>query len=128
MAGVGGTQSVSASQTRRTPATEHDTQGGESGNRGDADWQTIKDDLQRIKEGLKKETGLGRFVRELGEVIERVPHASSKAVAPLKLEARLERIEALLRAPEARGECAPSRMGKTWANVAASSLRQAGAP
>ena len=30
----------------------------------------IKDDLQRIKEGLKKEIGLGRFVRELGEVIE----------------------------------------------------------
>ena len=88
----------------------------------------IKDDLQRIKEGLKKEIGLGRFVRELGEVIEHVPHASSEGVVPQKIEARLERIEALLRAIEVKGEGAPSRIGKTWANVATSSLRQASAP
>ena len=40
----------------------------------------IKDNLQHIKEGLKKEIGLGRFVRELGEVIEHVLHMSSKGV------------------------------------------------
>ena len=42
----------------------------------------IKDNLQCIKEGLKKEIGLGRFVRELGEVIKHILHVSSEGVVP----------------------------------------------
>jgi hypothetical protein len=93
-----------ASQDKRrgSPGEEtHQNKGEEHRkNKKNADWQTIKEDLTSIKEGLEKEKEIGAyFAQRLSEVIARVPHASRAGNAPQGVEARLERTEVMLRAP-----------------------------
>ena len=59
-------------------------------------------------------------------VIARVENASRNQSAPQGVEARLDRIESLLRAPAGVSQ-GPLAQGGTWAKVAAAGLRQAGA-
>ena len=48
-----------------------------------ADWQTIKEDLISIKEGLEKEKEIGVcFAQRLNEVITRITHASYAGNTP----------------------------------------------
>jgi hypothetical protein len=116
---------------RRGPPEEetHQNRGEErQKNKENADWQTIKEDLISIKEGLEKEEEIDPvFAQRLSEVIVRVPHASHAGNAPQGVEARLERIEAMLRAPASSPQGSPPQ-GTTWARVAATGMRQAGEP
>lgn len=105
------------------------TQAGETHDKrkeNPAEWRSIKEDLTSIKEGLKKEKDLNpRFIQDLSRVIARVTYALREG--PLhEVEARLGRIESILRTPTG-----PPRAGPpgpvTWASVAAG-IRQAGAP
>jgi hypothetical protein len=116
---------------RREPLRKaaHQNRGEEHQKMGkNANWQTIKDDLIRIKEGLEKEKEIGAgFAQRLSEVIARVPDASRGEDAPRGVEARLERIEALLRAPAGSPQGLPPQ-GNTWAKIAATGMRQAGGP
>lgn len=90
-----------------------------------ANWQTIKAELTSIKEGLEKEKEIGAsYAQRLSKVIVRVTHASGAGNAPQGVEARLERIEALLKAPTNTSQVGPQ--GATWAKVAAVGMRQAG--
>src|SRR5450755_2190541 len=116
---------------RRDPPGEetHQNRGEEhQKNEKNADWQTIKEDLISIKEGLEKEKEIGAcFAQRLSEVITRVSHASRAGNAPQSVKARLERIEVMLRAP-ANSPKRPLPQGTTWAKVAATGMRQAGEP
>jgi hypothetical protein len=119
---------ASQGASRGTPREEpHQNEGEEhQKNNRNASWQTIKEDLISIKEGLEKEKEIGaRFAQCLSEVIARVPHASCAQGPPQGVEARLDRIEALLRAPTSRTQ-GPPPPGTTWAKVAATGMRQAG--
>ena len=116
-----------ASQDKRRGSPEeeiHQNRGEEhQKNKRNADWQTIKEDLISIKEGLEKEKEIGAcFAQRLSEVIIRVSHASRVGNAPQGVEARLERIEAMLRAP-ANSPKGPLPQGTTWAKVAAIGMR-----
>ena len=90
------------------------------------EWQSIKEALTCIKEGLEKKKKLNpKFALDLSKVITRVTHALREG--PLQeVKARLGRIESILRTP-----IGPPRAGPpgpiTWASVAAG-VRQAGAP
>ena len=90
---------------------------------GNATWQSIKADLISIKEGLKKEEGRNaRWIEELCSVIARVPQAALASTNPQGVEARLERIEALLQAPNTNTQTVPAQ-GATWAKIAAKGVR-----
>jgi hypothetical protein len=94
---------------------------------GNAAWQSIKADLISIKEGLEKEEGgNARWIEELSSVITRVPQAALASTNPQGVEARLERIEALLQTPNTNTQTIPTQ-GATWAKIAAKGVRQAGA-
>jgi hypothetical protein len=87
-------------------------------------WQALKADLISVKEDLEKEERVSSsFTQRLSNIIARVPHATHANTNPLGLEARLERIETLLRAPKQ-----PPTQATSWAKVAATITRQAGAP
>jgi hypothetical protein len=64
-----------------------------------AEWQSIKEALISIKEGLEKEEDLNpKFAQDLSKVIARVAHALHEG--PLQeVEARLGRIKSILRTP-----------------------------
>jgi hypothetical protein len=97
-----GKDCASQDKRRGPPGEEtHQNRGEEhQKNKENADWQSIKGDLISIKEGLEKEKEINAyFTQRLSEVIARVPHASRAGNAPQGVEARLERIEAMLRAP-----------------------------
>jgi hypothetical protein len=125
-----GKDCASQDERRGSPGEEsHQNKGEEhQKNEKNTDWQTIKEDLISIKEGLEKEKEIGAcFAQRLSEVIARVPHASRAGSAPQGVEARLERIEAMLRAPANSPQGSPPR-GTSWARVAATGMRQAGEP
>ena len=114
---------------RRVPpggAEQQGREGEHQKDKGSANWQTIKEDLLSIKEGLKKEKDIGVcYTQRINIVITRVEDASRKQSAPQGVEARLDRIESLLRAPAGAPHEPPAR-GNTWAKIAAAGLRQAG--
>jgi hypothetical protein len=90
---------------------------------GNAAWQSIKADLISIKEGLEKEEGgNARWIEELSSVITRVPQAALASTNPQGVEARLERIEALLQTPNTNTQTIPTQ-GATWAKIAAKGVR-----
>jgi hypothetical protein len=116
-------------ETRREPHSQTQPQGDEGNQKqkGNANWQKLKEDLTKIKKGLEKEVGISPwYVKELSEVIARVPHASSTGTAPA-IEDRLAKIEALLKAQNGSSNSTQTQ-GTTWAGVAARGMRQAGAP
>ena len=139
-------------ETRRELRTQGEQQGNESNQKRNesAEWQKIKDDLTKIKEGLKKKEEW-RLAGELEGVIARVSHASSSEDA-LKTEAPLKRIETLIKSNaeklEARIDATTDALSKlqsgrlggyttsagsgssggTYASVAAMGMRQAGSP
>jgi hypothetical protein len=85
---------------------------------GNATWQSIKADLVSIKEGLKKEEGRNaRWIEELSSVIARVPQAALASTNPQGVEARLDRIKALLQALNTNTRTVPAQ-GATWAKIA----------
>lgn len=101
-------------------------QEGTQGKQSDAIWQSIKADLHSIKEGLEKEEGNTLHIQRLAEVIARGSQAYSTDAAH-GLEARLERIETLLMQTAAAPQGVhPGK--KTWADITATGVRQAGAP
>ena len=111
---------------RRGPqdGEDQDDRGGErQTDDRDARWQAINADLISIKEGLEKEEDINpRFARELSRVIACVTLAHQTTRSSMGIEARLGRIEQMLRAPttSAIGTTAP---GTTWARVAATGMR-----
>ena len=84
-------------------------------------------DLLSIKEGLKKEKGNEHHIQRLDQAIERGTHAFRTAPAPEGVEARLERIEAMLEAAQPHAARIGGK-GKSWADVAITGARQAGVP
>ena len=97
------------------------------GQQGDATWQLIKADLYSIKEGLEKEEGNAHHAQRLNEVIARGTHAFSTTTAAQGVEARLERIEALLQTSVTKPYTTYTGK-KSWADIAATGARQAGTP
>jgi hypothetical protein len=91
-----------------------------------AEWQSIKEALTCIKEGLEKEKELDpKFILDLSKIIIRVTHALREG--PLQeVKTRLGRIESILRTPAGPPRAGPSGP-VTWASVAAG-MRHAGAP
>jgi hypothetical protein len=87
---------------RRVPPGDAKQQGREEEHQKDkkrAEWQSIKEDLLSIKEGLEKEKEISAsYAQRISRVITRVKDASCNQDAPQSVEARLDRIETLLQA------------------------------
>ena len=83
--------------------------------------------LLSIKEGLKKEKRNEHHIQRLDQAIERGTHAFRTAPAPEGVEARLERIEAILEIAQPHA-ARIRRKRKSWADVAIIGARQAGVP
>ena len=126
-----------ADRTRRACSPGGQTNKGGEEHHGTgwyANLQQIKKDLLDIKEGLKKEEenngGViegGELVEKLNKIIARVPRGPHAKQTTEGVEARLDRIEALLKTST---KSTPNLQvqNATWANVVAAGVRLGSGP
>ena len=104
-----------ASQTRQNTPRK---QGGTT----EREWYTkLIGDLKDVTASLGKREGVQEEAAKLGLIIAGIEQVVSKQPAAKGLEARLERIETMLRQDRTLGN-----INRSWAGVAASGIRQAG--